>query len=58
MADYVSNTPVSRPVQVDWKMDWDIGGMAWSYQWGIFFKSSSQDDLLPFRLPAPITGQR
>jgi hypothetical protein len=57
VADFASNTPISRPAQLDWKADWDIGGMCWSYQWGMFYQSTSNNDLLPFRMPAPITGR-
>jgi hypothetical protein len=58
MSDFVSNTPISRPAQVNWTADFDIGGMCWSYQWGMFYKTSSDNaNLLPIRLPSPITGQ-
>lgn len=51
MADFVSNTPVSGPRNVGWKMSWDIGGLAWSYEWGMFYNVSGTDDVLPIRLP-------
>ncbi len=52
MADYVSNTPVSGPRNLDWKVAWDIGGMSWSYEWGMFYSTSGKDDMLPLREPS------
>ena len=51
MPDFVSNTPISGPRNVDWKLAWDIGGMGWSYEWGMFYAVSGQDDMLPMRKP-------
>lgn len=51
MADFVSNTPISRPVNLDWKLSWDIGGMGWSYEWGMFYPTSGDDSTLPMRKP-------
>lgn len=51
MPDFVSNTPVSGPRNVDWKISWDIGGMAWSYEWGMFYASADRDEMLPLRKP-------
>lgn len=56
MADYVSNTPISGPRKIDWKMTWDIGGMAWSHQWGMFYNVSDDDDNQPMRKPTPPSG--
>lgn len=51
MADFVSNTPISGPRNVGWKLSWDIGGLGWSYEWGMFYAVSGDDDLLPMRGP-------
>ena len=51
MADFVSNCPVSGPRNVGWKMSWDIGGLGWSYEWGMFYDVAGNDDMLPFRKP-------
>lgn len=51
MADFVANTPISGPRAVDWKLSWDIGGMGWSYEWGMFYPTSGDDDQLPIRPP-------
>ena len=51
MADFASNCPVSGPRGVDWKMTWDLGGMAWSYEWGMFYNTGSTDDMVPMRKP-------
>lgn len=51
MADFISNTPISGPRNVDWKMAWDIGGMGWSYEWGMFYATSSSDDSASLRKP-------
>ena len=57
MADYVSNTPISGPRKIDWKMTWDLGGMAWSHQWGMFYNVSSDDDEgQTMRKPTPPSG--
>lgn len=55
MADFASNVPISRPVNTGWKSDWDLGGFQWSYDHGLFY--APQDDLIPFRLPAPRQDQ-
>lgn len=51
MADFVSNTPISGPRNVGWKMSWDIGGMGWSYEWGMFYNMSNPDETLPIKPP-------
>lgn len=56
MADYVSNTPVSGPRQMDWKITWDLGGMAWSHEWGMFYSTSDSDEGLSMRKPTPPSG--
>lgn len=57
MADYVSNTPISGPRFTGWKPTWDIGGMAWSYEWGMFYDVASPDDEAPLRKPErPLQG--
>lgn len=59
MPDFASNTPISRPILMsEWKADWDVGGMLWSHDFGMFYQGTSNEDLLPFRLPGPITGGR
>jgi hypothetical protein len=56
MADYVSNCPVSGPRGVRWKAQWDIGGMAWSHEWGMFY-DVPDDDPTPMRKPTrPVRG--
>jgi hypothetical protein len=56
MADYVSNTPISGPRKIDWKMTWDIGGMAWSHEWGMFYNVGDDDSNQPMRKPTPPSG--
>lgn len=56
MADFVSNCPISGPLPMKWKMTWDIGGMAWSYEWGMFYDVSSTDETLPMRAPDKPAG--
>lgn len=51
MADFASNCPVSGPRGVDWKVHWDLGGMVWSYEWGMFYNTGSTDDMVPMRKP-------
>jgi hypothetical protein len=51
MADYVSNSPISGPRATQWKASWDIGGMAWSYEWGMFYDVPSPDDQTLLRQP-------
>jgi len=49
MAEYASNTPISRPASVDWTADWDLNGLKWSYDYGMFYQP--QDDMAPLRKP-------
>lgn len=59
MAEYASNTPISGPRSVDWKISWDIGGMAWSHDWGMFYAvSGGADDDIPIRRPDPPSRRR
>jgi hypothetical protein len=51
MADFASNCPISGPTNLDWKLAWDIGGMGWSHEWGMFYPTSGEDDALPMRMP-------
>jgi hypothetical protein len=51
MPDFVANTPISGPRVMKWKMTWDLGGVAWSYDWGMFYNVSSSDETLPIRPP-------
>ena len=51
MADFVSNSPISGPRNVGWELSWDIGGMGWSYEWGMFYSVSSSEENLPLRKP-------
>ncbi|AAN16787.1 hypothetical protein Cali_129 [Mycobacterium phage Cali] len=56
MADYASDCPISRPVDPGWTSDWDLGGMQWSYDYGMFYQPSP-DELLPLRKPAQRVGE-
>lgn len=53
MPDYVSNTPISGPRKLDWKISWDIGGMSWSHEWGMFYNVPDTNDSVPLRKPVP-----
>ena len=50
---YASNCPISGPRSTSWKPAWDIGGMAWSYEWGMFYNVSAPDDQVPLIPPQP-----
>ncbi len=54
MAEFASNCPISRPISTGWKTDWDMNGMSWSFDFGMFYEP--QDDLVPLRKPAPRSG--
>ena len=56
MADYVANCPISGPRGVNWKMHWDIGGMAWSHEWGMYYDTGSSNGLAPMRKPTRPSG--
>lgn len=56
MADYASNTPVSRPRNTGWKVSWDCNGMVWSNDYGFFFQPV--DEVLPLEKPARIIGRQ
>lgn len=51
MAEYASNVPISRPVNPGWKSDWDMNGMQWSHDFGMFY--APEDDFIPLRKPPP-----
>lgn len=51
MTDMVSNCPVSRPANTGHKADFDIGGMMWSDDHGMFYAIT--DEMLPIRPPTP-----
>lgn len=54
ISEFASNCPISRPINVGWKSDWDLGGLQWSHDWGMFFSPS--DELVPLRKPPPRNG--
>lgn len=56
MSDYVANCPVSRPRRPGWRITQDLGGMAWSYDWGMFYDAPSDDDPALLRPPTPPEG--
>lgn len=57
MANYVSNCQISGPNNVGWKATWDLSGMGWSHQWGMFYPVGDDDDrFLPFRGPSNVDG--
>lgn len=56
MADFASNCPISGPRNVGWNVAWDIGGLSWSYEWGMFYDVPGEDDMLPIRPPDPPSG--
>jgi hypothetical protein len=52
MANYVSNGEISGPIYLaDLKPDGDLGGVKFSYQYGMFYLPVSQE--LPITLPPP-----
>lgn len=52
MADYASNTPISRAANTGYKADVDMDGWSWSYEWGMFF-GDPVNEMTPLRAPAP-----
>lgn len=56
MADYVSNTPISLPRKMDWKVNWDLNGMVWNNDYGFFFQPN--EEVSPIARPARIRGGR
>lgn len=52
MADYASNTPVSRPVVLPIDEDRSFNGMSWNARHGIFIQA--ENELLPFRRPPQV----
>ncbi len=55
MSDFASNTPISRPRRVSWTSDWDLNGLQWSFDQGVFY--DVQDDMVPLRKPQPRTDR-
>lgn len=51
MAEFASNCPISRPRRLPWEIDWDLNGMGWSFDHGMFYQP--QDDMVPIRKPSP-----
>lgn len=50
MADFVSNSPVSRPIGYrEWKADADFNGIMWSNKHGFMFEP--EDEVEPLRPP-------
>lgn len=54
MAEFASNCPISRPRDTGRKATWDLNGMSWSNDGGMFYEP--QDDLVPIRKPSPRSG--
>lgn len=53
MADYASNTPISWPIKInDVVPDVDLGGVQFSYQYGLIYNPESQ----PSMMRTPVTG--
>lgn len=51
MANYVSNCPISMPRSPGWRRTWDLGGLAWSHEWGMFYDVPSDDQQDTLRDP-------
>lgn len=51
MADYASNCPISGPRNLEWKITADLGGLGFSYDWGMFYPISGDEDVTPMRKP-------
>jgi len=49
MADYASNTPISKPVVLAVEETRSMGGMSWNREIGFFFPV--EDEMPPFRQP-------
>lgn len=49
MADYSSNTPVSRPVVLPIEEHRALGGFSWNARHGLFIRADNE--LLPIRRP-------
>jgi len=52
MANFASNTPISRPRKMPWEISYDCNGLVWSNDWGLFFDAA--DPLLPIVEPKRI----
>lgn len=51
MAEYASNVPISRPIDPGWKSAWDMNGIQWSHEFGMFYAPT--DEFIPLRKPPP-----
>ena len=49
MGEFASNCPISRPVNVELDVHWDMNGILWNNDYGMFF--SPVDEMLPMRPP-------
>lgn len=54
MSDWVSNCPISRPINVGLRVDWDMNGLLWNHDYGFFF--APVDEMLPIRPPTQRWG--
>lgn len=53
--EFASNVPVSRPRDTKRKATWDLGGMSWSVDYGMFYEPL--DELVPIRKPPSRIGE-
>lgn len=51
MADYVTNTQISVPLQTGLQADVDLNGVKFSYEHGMFYDVIGEQ--LPIKLPPP-----
>lgn len=54
MADYATNTPISRPTRLSIDEDRSFNGMSWNARHGLFIRADGE--LLPFRRPPVVTA--
>lgn len=54
ISEWVSNCPISRPINVGLRVDWDMNGLLWNHEYGFFF--APVDEMLPIRPPAQRWG--
>lgn len=57
MADFVANTPISRPAPVKAPADVDFNGIMWSDRYGFVFDSDDELEPLDPPPPAPRRGR-